>query len=155
MKPWPKPWQNYIYEHFGQQNFIPEGVEILDWRDNGHTLAILRSDGIIHFLCADDVTYDVPELAMNKMVSDEWTQLQPKAKLFYSGKYVTITAEGRKVMASDETSSRSLAEAYVIRDLPQNLIADFYLRMDKPIAPTKFFRTLDEAENWISDFVQQ
>lgn len=42
-----------------------------------------------------------------------------------------------------------LAEAFVVKSLPNRLIASFYMRFDKPPNPTKIFNSISDAEQWL------
>ena len=39
----------------------------------------------------------------------------------------------------------------VTKSLPQKLIANFIIRFQKPLVPTRTFSKLEEAEKWLSE----
>jgi len=41
------------------------------------------------------------------------------------------------------------AEAFVVNSLPTRLIANFYMKFNKPPNPTKIFNTVEKAEEWL------
>jgi len=67
--------------------------------------------------------------------------------------YVVFTKETREFSASEEGLRFSKAEAYVLNSLPHKIIANFYLRVNKPPVPTKFFGSIKEAEEWLKNFL--
>jgi hypothetical protein len=52
----------------------------------------------------------------------------------------------------ENKDSRS-ADAFVIYSLPQKLVGNFYLKVNKPPVPTRFFKTPEEAIRWLRKFV--
>lgn len=69
--------------------------------------------------------------------------------LFIAKEFSLPTKETMQYLASKDSLSYSLADAYVICSFPQKLVANFYLRVNKPARPTKFFNKVEEAENWL------
>ena len=43
----------------------------------------------------------------------------------------------------------TLADSFVIHSLAQKILANFYLKISKPVLPTKVFNKPDEAEAWL------
>ena len=70
---------------------------------------------------------------------------------------ILITAEevtqfddsARVFSASEEGSKYSLAEAFVVKSLSQRLIANFYVKVNKPPIPSKVFNSEKEAIKWL------
>jgi hypothetical protein len=71
------------------------------------------------------------------------------------GKYMNATKEAREFGASAEGLKNSIAEAYVFDSLPHRIIANFYIKFNKPTVPTKFFKTKIEAEVWLKAFLKK
>jgi hypothetical protein len=65
-------------------------------------------------------------------------------------KYGNITNEARVHYVTDEkTKTIRLAEAIVINNLPAKIIANFYIRYNKPSNPVKIFSKREDAINWL------
>ena len=43
----------------------------------------------------------------------------------------------------------TLADSFVLHSMPQKLLANFYLKINKPVLPTKFFTKITEADKWL------
>ena len=56
-------------------------------------------------------------------------------------------------MAKKENSPYSAADAFVIFSLAQKILANTYLKFNKPERPVKFFNTKDEALKWLEQFI--
>ena len=51
--------------------------------------------------------------------------------------------------ASEEGMQYSIAEAIVVKNLAQKIMVSFYLKINKPIRPSKAFNDEDEALEWL------
>lgn len=67
-------------------------------------------------------------------------------------KYTLPSAEARRFIAQADSNPYVKAEAYVISDLPQKIVGNFFLKFDKPARPTKIFTKEDEAIEWLKQF---
>lgn len=59
-----------------------------------------------------------------------------------------IDPNAREWGANRPSSITSVSDAFVIRGMAHRMLANFYLKMNRPQKPTKFFATLAEAINW-------
>ena len=77
----------------------------------------------------------------------------PFPNLFtFRNKFVLPTKEAREWTASTERSGRAKAEAYVMLTLAQKIMGDFYIRLNKPVPPTKIFTNYDQAVTWLRKY---
>lgn len=76
----------------------------------------------------------------------------------FKGKYKVLTlpeehavieSDVRNYLVTPERKERVLADAIVITNLPHRLLADFYLKVQRPDIPTQFFKTFEEALEWL------
>lgn len=67
-------------------------------------------------------------------------------------KYTLPSAEARKYIAQVDSNPYAKAEAYVISDLPQKIVGNFFLKFDKPARPTKIFTKEEDALEWLEQF---
>jgi hypothetical protein len=65
--------------------------------------------------------------------------------------FYSITKEARKLSASTEYSSHIGAVAVLISYLPTRFIAELYLKINKPVVPTKTFTDRDAAITWLEE----
>lgn len=119
-----------------------------------HSSVQLREDGIVQVNFADELLLDVPEC---KELSEVYSTIVSNNKipiLHIIGKYMNVTKGAREYGASDEGLKYSLAEAYVINSLAHKILANFYMKFNKPKVPTQFFKTKEDAVNWLRTFVK-
>lgn len=68
-------------------------------------------------------------------------------------KFSTTNVETMKYIAENANFPYSSAGAYVIYSLSQRMMGNFYLKLNKPQRPTRFFNSVEEARQWIKDFI--
>lgn len=66
-----------------------------------------------------------------------------------------IDPEAREWGANRPKGVTSVSDAMVIRGMAQKMIANFYLKMNRPSRPTKFFTDLNSAVNWSLDQLEK
>ncbi len=118
-----------------------------------HSKIIFREDGIIEVIFGDHELLTIEDCKEIMSVYREFIQGKKLPILHVIGKYMNVTKEAREYSASEEGLEFSLAEAFVFNSLPHRIIANFYLNINKPSVPTRFFKTKAEAEIWLKTFL--
>lgn len=120
--------------------------------DLGHTTIILREDGIVQLNCSDNFTYDVLQIIENTKEIKKIANNQKVLVLNIAAPHTSVTKEVRDYLPVSNHHEFIEADAYVIQSLAQNLLANFYLKINKPNVPTQFFQSITLAENWLYSF---
>ncbi len=71
--------------------------------------------------------------------------------IFELDNFADVEPEVREWAADSEGNTYTYTDAIVINSLPQKIIADFYLKFNKPVSPTKIFNSLEKAVKWTFD----
>jgi hypothetical protein len=126
--------------------------ELLNRKYKNHTVK-LREDGIIEI-----EVFNEPEVTVQDIIegTDYIMEIVAEKKfpvLFIAQKYSIPTKETREYMAKKKSLPYSLADAFVLTSLPQKLLGNFYLKVNKPHRPTKMFTNQKEAVNWLKTFL--
>jgi hypothetical protein len=113
----------------------------------------LRADGIIYVSISPEKEETV-ELA-KKMVIKMGEMLNHKQApiLFKHQEFALPGKANRDYWATKEACPYSKAEAFIINSIALQLIANFYLKINKPQRPTKMFTHEDEAIKWLKTFL--
>jgi hypothetical protein len=69
-----------------------------------------------------------------------------------AGTLTTIEPGVREYLSSNARYAHKVAEAIVVKNLGQRIIANFYLRISRPACPTEVFTTEEEAITWVKMF---
>ena len=128
-------------------------VDSINKIELSHSEVILREDGILQIVVKDNVDVGIEECIE---LTNAFQALIGKKKvplLHVVGNYVNMDKEAREYSASEAGLRYSIAEAFVINSLPNKIIANFYMRINKPSVPTKFFGSIREAEEWLKNFL--
>jgi len=122
--------------------------------DLGHSKVFLRDDGIVQVNFAHELLLDVKQCRELNATYDKILGDKKHPILHIAGKYTNVTSGARNYGASEEGLRNSIAEAYVISSLAHKILANFYMKFNKPKIPTQFFKTEEEAIVWLRTFVK-
>lgn len=104
--------------------------------------------GILHVYIKPDAVLELSDLGP---VTEYVSSIGPKKfrNLFEFAAYSTTDDSVRKWASDPEGNTRTIADAIVLKGMDQKLIADFYLKFNTPIKPTKLFNNLNDAVDWL------
>lgn len=66
-----------------------------------------------------------------------------------------VSSEARALIASKEYSSERIASAFIVTSLANQLVGNFFIKVNKPLTPTKMFSSEESALNWLNLEVQK
>ena len=113
----------------------------------------LRTDGLIHVTFKEGTEIDV---SLQDRLLIIYLQLcgDKKRPFLYTGiGDVSITKEGREYSAKLEDVFPASATAVIADNIAYKLIANFYLKVNKPKTPFKVFNDIPSAELWLKTFL--
>lgn len=115
-----------------------------------HTACIhLCSDGIVRILFKRNSVITVPELKANNVALNELVMENKYAFLYYTeDDTVTHSNDARAYGKQNENAVPRLCTAVVVNSLAHKLVANFYLKFNKPSIPFKVYNLMDDAEKW-------
>ena len=61
---------------------------------------------------------------------------------------VTFSNDVRDYFKQNERSFPKICDAFIVKSLAQKLLANFYLKFNKPVHPSKVFNSVYEAKTW-------
>ncbi len=65
-----------------------------------------------------------------------------------------VSKEARVFLASEKGCEGVIAAAVLIESAVGRIIANFFIRIDKPLVPTKVFTDEAEAKKWLAKYVK-
>jgi hypothetical protein len=113
----------------------------------------LRNDNIVHVIFKTGAVLDVP---LQMRMLDKYIEICDGRKLpflFDAMEHVTITKEAKVNAVEIERLAPVTANAVIARNLAYRLIAEFYLKVNKPKMPFKIFKNEDDAISWLRLFL--
>lgn len=73
--------------------------------------------------------------------------------LVLCAEHASTNSELLTTISKNKNNPYSKADAFVIKSMAQKILANFYIKINKPERPTKFFNNKDEAINWLKPFL--
>ena len=108
-----------------------------------------KSNDIIYVLFKDNCALDI-DLQMSLL--DHYNDIAGNKLMpfiFMAAENVSITKEARDNATKIEDISMIGSSAVIVTTLPYKLIANFYLRFNKPKRPFKVFSNEEDAVKWL------
>lgn len=130
---------------------MPKNREYTDEIDNIHTIIRKRKDGIIELVCNESYFYEIKDIKENHEAIKKITDGKKALCLTITGKYASISREGRDYIAHGPHVSFIKAEAFIVRSLAHKILARFYIKMSKPKVKTGFFTSANAALKWLKE----
>lgn len=115
------------------------------------SMVFLRDDGILHIKIKPDNEFTVFDFNELVDAAKEIGNGKRFLNLINVGSNTLPDNEARIASSSEAGSVYKVADAFVINSLAQRLIANFYMKINKPFVPTKFFNNEDDAVIWLKE----
>ena len=109
----------------------------------------LKSNNIVYVTFKDDCNLDIPLQMRLLDYYKEITDNKLMHLMFFAAENVSLSKEARDNAVKIEDQSMLGATAVVVDKLPYKLIANFYLKFNKPKRPYKVFSKEEEAIKWL------
>ena len=107
------------------------------------------SDGIIRVMFKKNTEIEPP---IFKEMFEKFNDMIEGEKYpyiyFVEDSSVIFTNEGREYSKQNELAFPKICNAFVVKSLAHKLIANFYLKFNKPVYPSKVFSNMADAEAW-------
>ncbi len=125
---------------------IPEIVKEIDEQEFNLKL---KSDGIVYVLFKENTVLDIP--LQNKMLKCyiEITGNKLTPFLFEAEDGLIVTKEARDNAIVMEESSPCMAMAVIVSNIAYAMIANFYLKFNRPKRPYKVFSKKEDGAKWL------
>jgi hypothetical protein len=114
----------------------------------------LMDNGIIHIHLKPGAEMELSDAILIVEAMGKVGEGKKFPVLIDAGEFVSIDKEVRMFSASEESNIYTLADAIAYYSLAQKMIADFYLKNDKPVVPTRIFSNKEEAVEWLKSYIK-
>ena len=131
---------------------MSQNVNIIDTIELKSSKVVLRDDGIIQ--------YSVKPLTLK--IEDAKEIVEAIGALGKQKQYPvlmstvhdsSVNSEARFYAASKEANIYTIALAVVVQNIAQTIIGNTYIKINKPIKPTKLFTKDEDAIIWLKTFL--
>ncbi len=106
-------------------------------------------DSILTVKVLDGLKIDKP--SMKQILEDavNFTNHQKYYAIIDLTNNVESTMESRNYYAENELNKFRLADAFIVNSLYIQSLTNFYLKIKKPIIPSKMFNDIESAKTWV------
>lgn len=115
-----------------------------------HSKYIMRDDGILVIQLKDEFYFTIKESKEITANIIAITNNIPHKVMVVAGSLSLSDDGARDYSTTRESTDPILALAIVTCSLPQTIIANFIMKFQKPLIPTKVFRSITDAEMWLN-----
>lgn len=135
---------------------VAENHEIKILREAHHPTSswYLRDDGIIHILTPDEVFFTLSDAKEFLKVLEEFSGGVPHPVLINPGRHMSVDADARTFMATEEAMKNIIALAIVEANMAMRVTSNLFMTVDKPVKPVKLFDNTREAVDWLKSLHQ-
>lgn len=115
--------------------------------------AELYDNGIIEITWDASIeTIEVLHLKEMQRLVEELGQGKKMPLLFKPHDFLHLSSEAGKYATSEEGTKYSLAIVVMVDNMAKSLLMNFFMKMNKPIVPTKSFSKKEEAIEWLKSY---
>ncbi len=130
---------------------IPEKEEIIEIKE---AIITLRNDGVIQITYKKGVVIDIDLQNRIAAIFNELCKDGKRPFLFNAFDGVSVTPEARANAIKMEKTFPAIATAVLADTLAYKLIANFYLKVNRPQSPYRVFTEMEKAIEWLQSFVK-
>lgn len=124
-------------------------VSFVDFIELNKSRVLLREDDIIHIKIKDEEEINSAEFEDIIRAVSELGEAKAKCIMLEAGLNSSVSSRVRSNASHPNANFLSLADAIVVKSLAQRLMANFYLKFNRPSRPTKVFENCTDAVNWL------
>lgn len=112
----------------------------------------LDENGILHLIMNARVVVDVEDAIDNHLVIKNITQNKPCVRLIDIRKVFKIDKKAKVYIDKKQTQANTIARAILMSSGLRKSTANFFVKFNSNLIPTKFFIDYDEAIEWLRTY---
>lgn len=119
------------------------------------SIVTLMDNGILHIYLKPNAEIELSDAVLIVEAMGKLGKGKKFPVLIDAGEFTSVDKEVRVFSAGEESNIYTLADAIAYYSFAQKLIADFYIKHNRPAVPTKVFPTKEEAIQWLETFKKE
>lgn len=133
---------------------MPEIFEIKELRAK-KALVSLIDVNLVRILIDEESEIDKDDILEINSKKFELVNDNLHSVIFIAPKYGSISSEARETSASMEVNHNAIAKAVVVPSLGQRLVANFFIKFNKPPTTIKIFSNEEDARKWLEEKIKE
>lgn len=134
-----------MYSKLNIKHCLAETIKIIKQVNLPEASISLREDGIVHIHYNENTELDVPLQMKMLKIFQEITDRKLSPFLITASDGLNVTVEARDNAIAIEEISPCYGTAVIVNNLAYLLIANFYLKVNKPKRPYQIFKNEEDA----------
>lgn len=131
---------------------VKELILVKEQQKEGTLKAKLFSDGVIEFSFDDSIqTVEIEHLKLMQQFACELGNGKKMPLLFYMHDFLVTAPDAQKYATSEEGTKYTSKVVVIVDSFAKRLIMNFFMRINKPIVPTKAISEINEAHQWLTE----
>ncbi len=106
---------------------------------------VIHDDQFMEFVAKKDITLEIKDLNETKQLSESYIPGKKFFLLLEGEEFFQVMKETREYAATAEFSSHLAAVALYAQRLPLRILGNLYIKINKPVTPTRFFNDRRKA----------
>jgi len=112
----------------------------------------LRSDHLVQIVVEPGALVTLSNVKAQIEAIGQLNNGQRYPVLIISGKDTTVQTDVMNYVAQKNSNPFALAEGYLLTSISHKLLANFYLKFNHPVRPTRFFTNEQDVVQWLYPF---
>lgn len=112
----------------------------------------MDENGILHLVMNVRVVVDVEDAIDNHLVIKDITKNKPCVRLIDVRKIFKIDKKAKVFIDKKQTQANTIARAILMSNGLRKSTANFFVKFNSNLIPTKFFTNYDEAIEWLKTY---
>jgi hypothetical protein len=116
-----------------------------------YLMEIQDNTNLLEYTIKESIGFDAEDAIDAKQ---KLARLRPGEKFFVLGKgfgFFNVTSAARALAATREFSDNTIAIAFYTSNVSVQLLGEMYIKLNKPAVPTRIFKSLFSAREWIQE----
>ncbi|CAG5082129.1 DUF7793 family protein [Parvicella tangerina] len=109
----------------------------------------LREQDILEIFISGPNTFDVEDTIKMVETTGSFANGKKFRMLIKSDPNIQPTPAAQKYSSGAEGSKYKIADAFIVNNIAQKLIANFIIKFHRPVVPTKVFHHEEKAISWL------
>lgn len=142
-----------MYSKLNTKHCLAETIKIIKQVNLPEASISLREDGIVHVHYNENTELDVPLQMKMLKIFQGITDRKLSPFLITASDGLNVTVEARDNAIAIEEISPCYGTAVIVNNLAYVLIANFYLKVNKPKRPYQILKNEEDAIVWLKTFL--
>ncbi|MES2763246.1 MAG: hypothetical protein V4677_13620 [Bacteroidota bacterium] len=132
---------------------IPDNVNVISTKKVAPYVISFCDDGILYVRVTSEINETVERSKALVKAIGEMVSYKKVPLLSWFDEFALPPKENRDFWSKKDSCPYTSAEAFITNSIAMMMVANFYMRIEKPQRETKMFTKVEEARKWLKTFL--